>query len=684
MKRIQLTFLLATVAATAALGQEIDQKQRITDTTSQLKEFIVTASRVAESIDEVPSSVVFIGGKELGKQAQINNNLPYILMQKVPGLAASEESQNNFIGKLRGRNFLVLIDGVPQSTPLRNGGRDLRTIDVSAIDHIEVINGASAMYGNGGAGGIINYITKKAAKNKPFSSTTQLNNSLNLAHPSETWGYNIAQVFSGQVNKFDYVVQGKMAKSGVVRASDGTIMSPFYGLGETRTYNALVKLGYDFNEKHRVEVMGNYFNSIQDSRYIGTKGNFGVSPAIGVKGDTNILGGTPYNKTLNIKYSGRFGKTEASVTAYYNDFNSVFEAFNQVYADHWGSRINLSTPFSLPGNNSVLLIYGVDVLKDHTVQKDMAEKLVTPDMNVNSVAPYLQSKFMLAENWIVKAGARYENLAFKVGDLTKGTKFTPGASNTYNAFVFNAGVRYNQLAYLQPFASFSQGFSIGDIGLILRNGVSLNAIDVSPVKVNNYEVGIDGRYGRFNYQLAGYYSTTKEGTSFMEITPGVFGLTQLPQRIYGAEAIIGFKAAKWLDLGGSLGYMEGKEDTGNDGSYDAKVDNSTISPLKVTGNVNFTFTPQWNLSVQMVNIGGRDEFPKEKWNYGKYPVTGYTLFDLYTAYKFKFVTFTFAVNNLFNADYYPVHSAVRGATSEGRYYIKGSGTNATLGAIINF
>ncbi len=71
-------------------------------------------------------------------------------------------------------------------------------------------------------------------------------------------------------------------------------------------------------------------------------------------------------------------------------------------------------------------------------------------------------------------------------------------------------------------------------------------------------------------------------------------------------------------------------------------------------------------------------------DYGKYPVSGYTFFDLYTAYKFKHVMLTFAVNNLFNADYYPVHSAVRGATSEGRYYIKGSGTNANLGAIINF
>lgn len=188
---------------------------------NNLDEVIVTASRLVERIDEVPSSVTYISPAAMEVQRQINDNLPNMLMQKVPSISPSEESQNNFIAKIRGRNFLVLIDGIPQSTPLRNGGRDLRSIDASAIDHIEVINGASAMYGNGAAGGIINYITKKPKKEKSFSSSTYLNNAINLVKPSETYGYNLAQVFSGQVNKFDYLVQGKIANSGVIRSSYG-------------------------------------------------------------------------------------------------------------------------------------------------------------------------------------------------------------------------------------------------------------------------------------------------------------------------------------------------------------------------------------------------------------------------------------------------------------------------------
>lgn len=651
---------------------------------NNLDEVIVTASRLVERIDEVPSSVTYISPAAMEVQRQINDNLPNMLMQKVPSISPSEESQNNFIAKIRGRNFLVLIDGIPQSTPLRNGGRDLRSIDASAIDHIEVINGASAMYGNGAAGGIINYITKKPKKEKSFSSSTYLNNAINLVKPSETYGYNLAQVFSGQVNKFDYLVQGKIANSGVIRSSDGEVVSPFYGLGETRSYNTLAKIGYNISDNHRIEVMGNYYRSLQDSKYVGTKGEFGVSPAIGIPSDTVINGGTPYNKALNIKYDGKYGKTDANLSLYYEDMNTVFETYNQIYSDHQGARLNFNTPFDLQRENKLTLIYGADFLKDHTVQKGMKNEFVTPDMNMNSVAFYLQSKFNLAQYWILKGGVRYESLRFKVGDLMKGDKLTVGEKNNSDAFVFNLGLRYNKLKYLQPFASFSQGYSIGDVGLVLRNGVPLSSVNPKPVLVNNYETGINGQYGQLDYQLTGYYSTSKKGSTFAEIgAPGNYELIQVPQRIYGLELVANIKATDWLALGTVIGYMDGRQDLKNEGKYKDKLDNSIISPFKLNFNADFKITDQWNAYLQMLHIGGRDAFPVEAYNYGKYPISGYDILDFQTRYKFKNMALTFSVNNLLNANYYPVHAEVRGATNEGRYYIKGSGAVANLGIAVH-
>ncbi|MCX2681126.1 TonB-dependent receptor [Galbibacter sp. EGI 63066] len=639
-----------------------------------------TASRISEKANEVPSTLTMISEKEVERQSEISTNLPALLMQKIPSISPSEESQNNFIGKIRGRDFLVLIDGVPQSTPLRNGGRDLKSIDITAIERIEVVNGASAMYGNGGAGGIINYVTKKAPRNDAFSSTTNLNGSINLVDGAQTAGYNLSQTFAGDIGSFDYLVSGKIGETGVSRSADGEIISPFYGIGETDTYNALAKLGYDFSDEHRIEFMANYYKSVQDSKYVGTPGEFGVSPSIGVLGDSDIRGGTPYNNTYSLKYEGQFKRTEAVLSAYYNDFKTIFEGWNQIYSTNKGVRLNFNTPFSLGEDKSLSLIYGLDVLKDYTAQKTLEESFVTPDMDMSSIAPYLQSKFTFNNDWIFKAGLRFENIKFEVGDLTTSEgEVVEGESDRYNAIVFNAGARYNRLSFLQPFISFSQGYSIGDVGLILRNGVPLSAINAKPVVVDNYELGISGRCQIFNYQLAGYYSYSERGTRFSEVSPGVYDATQLPQRIYGLEIVLGAQPTSWLHIGGTLGYMDGKEDVDNDGDFKGEIDNSNLSPRKITANADFKITKDFNFLLQMVNIGSRDVFPPEEYNYGRYPISGYTLFDMYVSYQLKNMLITFSVNNLFNQDYFPVHSEVRGANFEGRYYVKGRGATANIG-----
>jgi iron complex outermembrane receptor protein len=210
-----------------------------------------------------------------------------------------------------------------------------------------------------------------------------------------------------------------MGRTGVIRSSDATIVSPFYGLGETRSYNTLAKIGYQIAPDHHIELMGNYYRSLQDSKYAGTTGKFGESPAVGIPSDAAANGGTPYNKALHLKYDGQYGRTAANLSLYYEDMNTVFETYNQNYSDHKGARLNFNTPFQLGTASKVSLIYGIDLLKDHTVQKTLKDELVTPDMNMNNLALYIQSKVNIGTDWILKGGIRYENIRFNVGDLTK-------------------------------------------------------------------------------------------------------------------------------------------------------------------------------------------------------------------------------------------------------------------------
>ena len=67
--------------------------------------------------------------KQVQSQLTVNSDITSILQYTVPSLGPSAGQTSNTGQTLRGRQVLVLIDGVPQSTPLRNGGRDIRVID---------------------------------------------------------------------------------------------------------------------------------------------------------------------------------------------------------------------------------------------------------------------------------------------------------------------------------------------------------------------------------------------------------------------------------------------------------------------------------------------------------------------------------------------------------------------------
>src|SRR5690606_7725031 len=95
----------------------------------EIREVLVTASRMPESIDEVPSSVTILGKEQIEQQVNINPSISEILAFTVPGLGPSTNKATNSGQTLRGRSVLVLIDGIPQSTPLMNGARDIGSLE---------------------------------------------------------------------------------------------------------------------------------------------------------------------------------------------------------------------------------------------------------------------------------------------------------------------------------------------------------------------------------------------------------------------------------------------------------------------------------------------------------------------------------------------------------------------------
>lgn len=675
---------------------------------SKLEEVIISASRKQETLDEVPSSINIIGAKDLAIQKTISNNLSEILTNTVPGIGFNTNRSSNLGQTMRGRGILIMIDGVPQSTPLRNGARDIRTIDPAVIERVEVIKGATSIYGNGADGGLINYITKKAAADKAISGQTSIGSTNFLVKPQRTFGGQASQLLSGSVKHLDYVVSGRYEQTGTSRAANGQVLSPEYGLNDLRMWNAFAKVGYNFNSSNRLELMYNYFSSKQNTDYIVKSGKYGITDSA----TTGVLGnrpgepeGTPYNHNMNLHYSsqGIIGATDLDVNLYLQDFytllssSNFFEGNGQpgILDKKKGLRVNLNSPFLISDQWNGNFVYGLDILSNRTSTLLTDGRVSVPEMDMRNIAPYMQLKSVFLKNLIFKAGARFENINIDVptyttlstrnyntGGYSGGGIVVKGDALNYNAFVFNAGLRYNKLAYFKPFVSFSQSFSISDLGLVLRSATENTLADLTTkaVKATNYEAGFSSTFGKLNIEGAGYISTSKLGASYVFVE-GKAQIARSPERIYGFELAADYALFDNLSIGASYAYTEGKRTVNGQKIY---LGGDRINPPKTTAYVSYSILPSWLVRLQMLNAGSRKRFDpvNGKYSYGTGPIDSFTTFSFFSNYSIdKSSSIQVGIENLLNKDYFTIPSQWM---SDSLSYVKGNGARLTLNYLYKF
>ena len=119
----------------------------------ELQDVVVVGSRMPEIKQRAAASITIIPERDIREMSQILPDMQAIVGYFIPGVPPTGNNVNERYNTLRGRSILVLIDGIPQSTPLRATSRDLRSIDPAAVERIEVIKGATAIFGNGANGG---------------------------------------------------------------------------------------------------------------------------------------------------------------------------------------------------------------------------------------------------------------------------------------------------------------------------------------------------------------------------------------------------------------------------------------------------------------------------------------------------------------------------------------------------
>ena len=700
MKKLILPVMVLCATMSMAQNDPLDSKK---DTVS-LEEVVITANRIKEKKTDAVANVTIIDQKKLQQFIKIAPDMSHLIGMIEPAMSLSTNTTNNRYQNLRGRSILVLIDGIPQSTPLRATDRDIRSIDPAAVERIEIVKGATSIYGNGAIGGIMNIVTKKSPKNVILGGQTTIGASARDSFKENRgFGYRFNQQFYGNYKGFSYLVDGAMNQTGSAIDGTGEYISPRYGLGDVRTYNGLVKLGYQFDDDNKVEAMYNFHQSLQNTPLVASGGKYLERPRIGVYGTKDPAAqdeGMRYNHNAYIKFNSNniFKRTDLELSAFTQHQYAIFDYRKHnaqsprwesssgqatVKGEKYGIRTQLTSKVLFSENVFTQLLYGADVLIDKTSQPLVDGRYWMPELTSYNSAPFLQTKTTFFQYYVLKAGLRYDYIDVSVPNYevlrlrnTDPRVYVKGGDLTYNNLSPNVGIAYNQFKYFHPFISYSQGFSIFDLGRTLRAAKAdvLSKINTEPVKTENYEAGAYAELSKYVHLSGSYFYTYSKLGSDLKSVSGFWVVDRTPQKVYGFEVNADIFPAKWLTLGGSFISFEGKKKSTEDGDWDGYMSGTSIPAPKATAYIRVTPTEYSYLQVNYLHTGSRDRFSPDNrgvYTEGEGIVYPIDLFSLSAGYTFnKSFSLALGIENLTDKVYYTPASMLVARDAE---YARGNG-----------
>ncbi len=668
-------------------------------------EVLPTISITASRADELSSSAKQVTKLdetqiELLKNAS-SGNIATVLAKIVPGLSDSSRTITDYGQTLRGRNALILVDGVPMNLT-RDTSRGLSAIDPESISSIEVIRGSNAIYGSGAAGGTIS-ITTKAAGGEPSAKTVIGLQSGLTNFRSDALSGDIHQYFSGSLNNFDYALDFGYQRIGSPYDARGRRVAPEPSQGDlfdADAYSIGTKLGYHLDDNQYLQFAANYYNAEQDSDYASDPSvaqlPAGTVPAKAIKGLKLKDQNKNENQIYNLTYSHQdFFGNKVDAQLYYRDFFTRFAPFDarkvatrggqvdQVYQENnvLGSRLTVNTPLEFLGDTS--LVWGGDFSREKSEMPldtfdpkiydqsgglefvKNGKLIYLPELTTQSIGGFVQLKHRFNDQWSAEVGTRYEDSYAKIdsfiplSQLGKANPYTvQGGKVKADAWLYNANVSFAANDQHSIYASFNQGFQLPDVGVIIRNagaGFDLGSSFLEPVKVDNYELGWNGHFNHFSSSLAVFHSTSDLG-GVQSFNNGLV-LTRTKEKVTGVEATLDYlEDAKVWGAGGSVTWMKGRE-TPQNTHTEQDMTGYRIPPLKITGYISYSPTDTWTNRIQATYFGAEDYRLNGVNSFGRYDVKSYTTADLLSSFALnKKDSVTIGIENMFNKQYYPLYS----------------------------
>lgn len=662
-------------------------------------QMVVSASRTLRTVEQMAQTTWVIDSDQIEQQVQGGKELKDVLAQLIPGLDVSSQSRTNYGMNMRGRSIIVMVDGVRLNSS-RSDSRQLDSIDPFNIDHIEVISGATSLYGGGSTGGLINLVTKKGQADRQVELELGSKSGFggNRDHDDRVaaavggGNENIAGRLSVAYQKFGAWYDGK--------GNDVLLDNTQTGLQYSDRLDVMGTGTLNIDENQQIQLVTQYYKSEGDGKhglYLGE--NFSAVTGNGQAGNSSGLHSDRLSGTERHLISLQYGNTDfwgQSLVAqvYYRDEAQSFYPFptlssgrvsslssSEQNTSQYGAKLTFnSTPL-----DALTLTYGIDA--DHETFDanqmffDLARASQSggldnqqifsvaryPDYSITNLAPFLQTSYDITPMFTLSGGVRYQWTKNKVKDfigytqqqgIANGTATSadtiPGGGTDYNNVLFNAGILAHLTEKQQAWFNFSQGIELPDPGKYyglgnyqlvnghyqLLNSVNINQSKMEGIKVDSYELGWRYTGDNLHTQIAAYYSLSDRSVEVNRADMTIF-VKPNERRIYGVEGAADyfFSDSDWST---GVNFNLVKSELKSNGSWD-KLDVRDASASKTVAYVNWA-PDDWSLRLQTQQTFDVSDAAGRK-------IDGYNTLDFIGSYALPVGKISFSVENLLDKQY---------------------------------
>lgn len=642
----------------------------------QLKALEVSVgARTSTAISEIPGTVWVVDQVQLQEQLDTGVTLKEAIGKLVPSLDLAPEGRSNYGQNMRGRNVLVMIDGVSQNSS-RGLSRQFDSISPFNVERVEVLSGASALYGGGATGGIINIVTKKGAPG-PAQFETEVSGTSGF-NKSDDLSSRISQSVSGGTDR----VHGRLGISGEQNKAfyDGKGDQIFIDNTQTdlqynRTLDLMGSLAIKLDDVQDLDLLAQYYDS-------GNNGNTGLYfPNLHDKAPSNLEDAEirsgyhtdlePRSKRLlfnaNYHHSDLLGQDFYLQGSYRKEDNNFFpfpyynagkpQGVNGVYFAASQQNFEVTSLKALFAKqwDSVKLTYGVDLDRERfNATQSVFNSAISSesgglDLDTQSKAPrypsyrvdghsvYAQADWKLTDALTLSGGARRQQMDVDVGVF----KGIPGGSNDYAVNLFNLGAIYDFKNGHQTWINYSEGFDLPDPAKYYgKAGLSVKDNPLAGIKSRQVETGWRFADVDWDAQAAVYYIwsdkviTTDSATLTIDVA-------NKKSRDFGFEGALTRHFNNGWDAGGTLHLVRSEEEDA-DGDW-MKRDARYASLSKSTAFVG------WHGDGRNVRLQGNHAFTLK--DDSDHKISGYTTFDLMGSQETEFGTFSAGIQNLLDKEY---------------------------------